>query len=48
MPKVVPEYKVQARTRIIEQALEMFSERSQDEDHRAGSGDVLREGVLSH
>jgi AcrR family transcriptional regulator len=27
MPKVVPEYKEQARTRIIEQALEMFSER---------------------
>ena len=27
MPKVVPEYKEQARVRIIEQALEMFSER---------------------
>jgi len=27
MPKVVPEYKEQARMRIIEQALEMFSER---------------------
>ena len=27
MPKVVPEYKEQARTRIIEQALEMFSEK---------------------
>ena len=27
MPKVVPEYKEQARLRIIEQALEMFSER---------------------
>jgi AcrR family transcriptional regulator len=27
MPKVVPEYKEQARKRIIEQALEMFSER---------------------
>lgn len=37
MPKVVPEYKEQARVRIIEQALKMFSERGY---HRTRMTDI--------
>jgi AcrR family transcriptional regulator len=40
MPKVVPEYKEQARERIIEQALKMFSERGY---HRTRMTDIAKE-----
>jgi AcrR family transcriptional regulator len=41
MPKVVPEYKEQARVRIIEQALEMFSERGFYQTRMADIADGL-------